>query len=361
MIDMSNGRANIAYLGSRSDVWHGLGQEMRPGMSMDEWIVASGLDWEAIKVPSAADFSHVPGLQALGHVLTDQFHIARSDTAAILSRGTVTGSYIPHQPRELLASFEEYISADPRFALDTAMSLKDGSLIVVTAKFQDDVTVAGDKHVMRLLLSTTFDATQATRGAGIANRVVCNNTYQQAMRGNKAVVSIRHNSRFNRERAMAELQAVVEGFDQYKAMGDAMAKVQLSKEEISKFFKVCLDIPVEAGRVDVSTRKKNQFKDLVHAYRVTAEEGTEPGTAWSAFNAITRYVDHDRGVRSNGNETESRFLAAQFGSGAAMKETAVQYLLETHMSDVDLVKAAVASTSVDNDSDLLRRAIAATH
>ncbi|MGO3930848.1 hypothetical protein [Rhodopseudomonas pseudopalustris] len=36
-IDMTNGRANIAYLGSRMDVWHRLGQEMRPGMSTADW------------------------------------------------------------------------------------------------------------------------------------------------------------------------------------------------------------------------------------------------------------------------------------------------------------------------------------
>lgn len=32
-IDMTNGRANIAFLGDHADIWHRLGQEMAPGMS----------------------------------------------------------------------------------------------------------------------------------------------------------------------------------------------------------------------------------------------------------------------------------------------------------------------------------------
>jgi hypothetical protein len=33
-IDMTNGRANIAFMGNRNDVWHRLGQEMKEGMTI---------------------------------------------------------------------------------------------------------------------------------------------------------------------------------------------------------------------------------------------------------------------------------------------------------------------------------------
>ena len=48
-LDMTNGRANIAFLGSRNDVWHRLGQEMAEGMSASDWADAAGLSWSAIK------------------------------------------------------------------------------------------------------------------------------------------------------------------------------------------------------------------------------------------------------------------------------------------------------------------------
>ena len=53
-IDQTNGRANIAFLGKRDDVWHRMGQEMRPGMSIDAWAMAAGLNWRAVKVPALA-------------------------------------------------------------------------------------------------------------------------------------------------------------------------------------------------------------------------------------------------------------------------------------------------------------------
>lgn len=37
-LDMTNGRANIAYLGSRKDVWHHLGQETPEGAGLDKLL-----------------------------------------------------------------------------------------------------------------------------------------------------------------------------------------------------------------------------------------------------------------------------------------------------------------------------------
>jgi hypothetical protein len=54
-IDASNGQSNIAFLGSRDDIWHRLGQEMKPGMGVDEWRKAAGLDWSADNVAAFAE------------------------------------------------------------------------------------------------------------------------------------------------------------------------------------------------------------------------------------------------------------------------------------------------------------------
>src|ERR1700704_2377376 len=52
-IDMTNDRANIAFLGSRNDVWHRLGQEMQPGMDIPAWAKAAG--WLGRLAPSTGD------------------------------------------------------------------------------------------------------------------------------------------------------------------------------------------------------------------------------------------------------------------------------------------------------------------
>jgi len=343
-IDMTNGRANIAFLGSRDDVWHKLGQEMKPGMSVEEWAKAAGLDWHAVKAPALVDLTgfDIPGL--FGPQKVDGVrHIVRSDNGHVL--GTATDRYQPHQPAELLDWFKQYISVDDRFQIDVAGSLKQGEIIWATATFNGGMDVAGDKHVARLLMTTTFDATGATINQGTMERAVCRNTLKLAMLDKRAVVKTRHNTRFDAARVGRELAGIAQGFDTYKAMGDAMGKTHISREQVSRFFKIVLEIPFDAEKKDISTRKLNQFQELGQAYAATVREGTEPETMWTALNAVTRYVDHDRSTR--GGNGEGRFLSAQFGSGAAMKEKAVATLFE--MSDGELLKAVSAKTVDDAD------------
>jgi hypothetical protein len=71
----------------------------------------------------------------------------------------------------------------------------------------------------------------------------------------------------------------------------------------------------------------NQFSALRSAYSATVREGTERGTVWTALNAVTRYVDHDRSTRNGDNQESARFDSAQFGSGAALKAQAWNLLM----------------------------------
>jgi phage/plasmid-like protein (TIGR03299 family) len=346
-IDISNGRSNIAFLGSRDDIWHRLGTEMQPGMSMDDWRVKSGLNWTAENVPAFAETGQGP-VKAEGWRF-----IVRSDTSHVL--GCVSDRYKVVQPKDVLDWFEQYISVDDRFRLDVAGSLKHGEIIWATAKFCEGIDVAGDWHVARLLMTTSFDTTMPTINRATMVRVVCNNTLDCALADKaKSLVKTRHNTKFDAGRVGKELARVADGFAAYKAMGDAMARVHLEKEHVSKLFKAVLDIPFDAKSEDVSQRKLNQFDDLRRAYRQTVNEGTEPGTAWAALNAVTRYVDHDRGTRGGASETEARFVSAQFGSGAMLKEKAVAYL-----TDEDLLKQVSVATAAAMDDASLLKAVSA--
>lgn len=329
-IDMTNGRANIAFMGSRMDVWHRLGTEMQSGMTAEQWAKAAGLDWSAIKVPAIADltgpeFEHIPAAARMA-IVEGAKHVIRSDNGHPL--GYVSDRYQPVQPSEVLGWFEQYISVDSRFQLDVAGSLKQGEIIWATATYNGGISVAGDNHVARLLMTTTFDGTGATINQGTMTRTVCNNTLKVALSDTRSVVKTRHNTRFDANRVGRELAQIASGFEQFKAMGDAMGSTYMSKDVVSKYFKSLLDIPFKAKRDDISTRKANQFAELNAAYRTTVLEGTEPETAWTALNAVTRYVDHDRSTRGgNAGQDEGRFLSAQFGSGAAMKAKAVELLI----------------------------------
>lgn len=363
-LDMTNGRANMAFLGDRNDIWHRLGQAMQQGMTIEQWAKAAGLDWHAVKVELYAKIEAL-GLKgadgsALRGVKLPEIALVRSDNGAPL--GIATDSYVPHQPQEVLEWFQHYLSVDSRFELDTAGSLKGGRIIWAQAKFNGDMTVNGDAHKARLLMTTSFDSTAATINKATMTRVVCNNTLDAALAdGGKSIVRTRHNTKFDPARVQRELAAIASGFDQYKAMAEAMARTSLDAGETGKFFKSILDIPFNATEKDISGRKLNQFNALNHAYQTTLREGAKPLTAWAALNAVTRYVDHDRAVQKGGNTPdEARVLSTSFGSGAALKAKAVQLLLGRDGSLIEQeIDAPVAPSGPIVPGSLLDQALAA--
>lgn len=340
-IDMTHNRANIAYLGSRQDVWHRLGFEMPEGASLQDWIKQSGLDWSVEQMPI---YATQDGDKM--HLCEGWLASVRSDTKKTLGIGSERRKEV--QPLALAQWFDEYIKHDQRFKFDVLGALDGGRVIWGSALFQDDVTVAGDKHKARLYMSTAYDGTMSTINRGTMTRVICANTMHTCLADKqKSIVRTRHSTRFDAAKVGQELSTIIQGFDAYKAMGDAMATKHLGDDQIVKMFRTMLDIKPEDTSKDLSTRKLNQFDDLTRCYQQTCRE-TDKGTAWAALNAVTRYVDHNRSTRGAGaSADEARFVSAQFGSGAAMKEQAVQYLDD--LCDGDLLRAVSARTAGTDD------------
>lgn len=327
-IDMTNGRANMAFLGDRQDIWHRLGQQMQPGQTIQEWAQQAGLDWTALKVPAIAalsgpQFDHLDASTRLREVEGQQF-VVRSDNGRPL--GYVSTQYQPVQPVDVLDWFKDYIGVDDRFALDCAGSLKNGEIIWATASFRDSLSIVGEEHKARLLMTTTFDGSGATINKATMTRVVCNNTLDAALSDKKATIRTRHNTRFDAARVGQELATIAAGFEHYKAMAEGMVAIQQSQADVSNFFKAMLDIPFDAKQEDISSRKMNQFRALGIAYKETVLEGTQAGTAWTALNSITRWVDHEKATRGE-NKVEAQVLSANFGHGAALKAKAVGLLM----------------------------------
>lgn len=334
-LDMSNARANIAFLGSRKDVWHHMGQEMLPGQSIETWANAAGLGWSAVKVPALVAlngpaFDHIePSKRMLP--APDRAFVVRSDNAGLL--GYVSGEddssgYQIVQPSDVLSWFERYIAVDDRFKLDVCGSLDGGKRIWATALYNGAIDVAGEKHSARVLMSTTFDGSGATINQCSMTRTVCQNTLRISHADTRAQIKTRHSTKFDAAKVGKELAQLAQGFAQYKAIGDAMAQVEMSATQISEFFKTMLEIPFDAKKEDVSSRKMNQFSDLSRAYSTSVKEGAEKNSVWAALQAITRYADHDRSVqKGDQSETVARFASAQFGSGDQLKGKAMDILM----------------------------------
>lgn len=339
-IQNRNGVDCFAFTGPRKAIWHKKGQsadlanvaQMTPEEAKAWWRKASGHDFEVVKAPAIAafngpEFDHMAPDQRF--VDTEYFFLARKDDGHIFA--PVTKTYQPVQPQAIDDFGDEYVGFDDRFIKDAAGALGDGEKIWTTWRFRDDATVAGDKIEQRLLASTSYDATMASRFEATTTRVVCQNTLRAAWASAEAVIKVTHRSKLNADRVREQLARIVASFDKFKAMGDAMALRTVTEQETAVFIRNLLDIPLDAQRKDISTRSYNIVGDLQRAMRTTlSERNTRDPDLWCLLNGVTRYVDHDRSVRTDGgarDEHAARFDAATWGAGDALKGKAISLLV----------------------------------
>lgn len=327
-LDFSKGFAAVALRGGAKSAWHKLGQTIEDGDSLEVIQGKAGLEWTAMVVPSQYEFNG-------SLIVSDNFHMVRSDTGASLS--VMSSRYKPVQPSDVLAFFRDFILTDDRFELETAGALKGGKVIWALARFRESLDVGGDAHSPYVLLTTSFDGTMATRAQGTMVRVVCNNTLTAAVYGGeRAVIKVPHYKDFSRESVQSDaaerLANIVSSFDQYKAMGEALQGVRLAAFQIEGLFKRLSIDKAAKGDTDKtpSGKARGQLEALLSAYRDTLAEGTQGGTAWAALNGVTRYVDHGRTTRdtSGDGKASARMASSLLGSGASMKREALAILAE---------------------------------
>jgi phage/plasmid-like protein (TIGR03299 family) len=180
-IENRDGRYSFAFTGERSEIWHKLGQELDTGAGREEWLNAAGFNYHVEKVPAIASlngamFDHLAPEDRF--VETDKRFTVRQDNGHVL--GIAGEGYQTVQPVDVWEWFENYITVDDRFHIDAAGVLGSGERLWMTARFNGSVDVAGDRHIPRLLMSTSFDASQATRNEATMTRVVCQNTLRAA-------------------------------------------------------------------------------------------------------------------------------------------------------------------------------------
>lgn len=314
LIDMSNGRANMAYVGETP--WHGLGESLTPGADLDVWRVEAGLDWH---VERAAVQFKPNGKQVF--VKGESEILYRDDTFAQL--GIVTDRYNIVQPTEVLEFFRDIVGAGG-MQLETAGSLDGGRKVWAMAKTGDGFAIRGQDRVEGyLLLSTSFDGSMATRAQFTSVRVVCNNTLQLASAQTKGAIKIPHSATFDARGVKIDLGLLSGAFGTFEEQANALADRKLTNREAMELLARVL-IP-SSGEADfeqetVSTKRMNQVTrvfDLYQGIGKGAGLASSAGTAWGLVNAVTEYVDHEAGRNTN-----NRFRSGQFGPGAAMKADA---------------------------------------
>lgn len=330
MIDESTGRAAVAYAGETP--WHGLGAKMLPGMSLDDWRVAAGLNYDVHRAP-------VQFVNGSVHEFKGRNVLYRTDTAAPLS--IVSDDYKTVQPAEVIEFFRDIVEAGG-FEMETAGALSGGKRIWALARVNDGAEIVGHDAVRPyLLLATSYDGTMATVGKFTAIRVVCNNTISMAIQqANSGIgqteqdktegavvqsVKVTHNNTFDPRHIKGQLGIVTDQWSRFVINARLLAEKSVTDEQ-ADLLTFDLIAPTLAKLATGQTRDPRDsrgYKRIMSLFQGEAKGASLVGpSAWGWLNAATQWVDWERG-----RSADTRVNSAWFGAGDAIKTRALEMAL----------------------------------
>lgn len=299
--------------------WHGLGNNIPDTASIEEWLVAAGLNWEVTKEP--VKFQH----GGKERTFKDRFVLVRNTDSQPMT--VVAGRYKPVQPKEILEFYRDLIDMHG-MKIETAGSLRNGKRVWALAKTGDVHKVLGKDEVKGyLLLATSYDGTFSTLAQFTSVRVVCNNTLSLSMKDKLARVTIPHVREFDADEVKKQLGIGREAWEAFTQATEVLAKAkvddEIAKEFIYNLFKLTPEILKEPTPEVLVER--THADNVIEIFKTPSPSQVLAGrTAWGLVNAVTSYVDHSKRARGN----EGRLNSAWFGDGANLKQAAWGKALE---------------------------------
>jgi len=310
-LEIINGEAQMFYRGESP--WHKLGrmipQEQK--LTSDQAIIMAGLDWQANTKPLFLD----NGIQAPANA------VVRSDNDAIL--GVVGKDYVPLQNINAFKFFDSFIESN-QAQYETAGSLRDGKRVWVLAKINADVDVVKGNDILEryVLLSNSHDGTTAVR-AGFTNiRVVCQNTLSLShSSANSRLIRVRHGKNVldNLDKVAEIMNLANREFEATLEQYKFLANKQINLTDLEKYVKLVMvgdkkiETNPEAGSRILAKiiplfekGRGNDMPEIKHTY-------------WSAYNAISEYLQYEKGV-----DEQIRIDSLMFGQSATVLENALK-------------------------------------
>lgn len=304
----ADGSVEFAYLASDGTPWHGLGQALEDGTSLDTWREAAGMDWR-IKRGIVRFNTDTLGSQA---DLPDQHVLFRSDTKAPL--GVVSSKYKVVQPGEVIEFFRDIARAGG-LELSAAGTIYGGKRFWATAKIGEAApTSVRDTIGGYILISTSADGSLATEVRRTTVRAVCKNTLAMAF-GAQAAVKVSHRSVFDPAQIKDFMGLNTAAWDSFRDNVTRLANLPVIQDEAE-------DILAKIFGGNESAGFKRTL-GLFNGEGMGATLDGVMGTGYGLLNACTEYADHWARARSD----ENRFASSQWGAGAVLKQRAFDTLM----------------------------------
>lgn len=299
-LDMSNGQANMAFVGSVP--WHGLGQQLTEDADLETWKREAGMAWQVNK--SLLAFKDQTGME---HFFPDRNVLYRSDNKAAL--GVVSNDYRIVHPGEVMEFFRDLIEGHG-FKMETAGCLFGGRKFWALARTGESTRIMGQDEIKPyLLMASSCDGSMATAVHLTSVRVVCNNTLRMSIGADasKARIRVPHSANFEAESVKQQLGLVAGAWENFIGNINLLAKfkidrdlaIQVVADELKAEWKnkeggdMIQDEMLESSTVLRRIIQLHEGASLGNDYR------SSKGTAWGLVNAVTQYFDHETGGKGD--------------------------------------------------------------
>lgn len=317
---------------ARKPAWHGLGVVVNDAPTAAEALSLAKLDWpvEQWKLDANAAGRTIP---VLTHVLN-----VRGDNHQAL--GVVGSGYRPVQNAEL-AEFATQLGASGKVEVESAGSIRGGKRVWFLIRGESIWPHDSDEVRPYLLIANGHDGSLAMTCQPTTIRVVCKNTLHASLRqGEQSSLTVRFRHEGQIADKLAEAKRALGLFTEARTSFQEQAKTlqarQMNREELQRFWldvytQTLGDIPKNPATEEEQQRQQRAQKTLARwAFHFDQEVGSIGATRWAAFNAVSRWFDHERPVRAP-NEAlrrDNRMFNNWWGDSASAKVKTLALALE---------------------------------
>lgn len=322
-IDLTLNKPAIAFVGKVP--WHGLGQQLTPGQSIDTWRIEAGLNYDVLESPVMFS-TGLDGKYPMIDVMPSRKVLYRNEVNAPLAVVGKDSKVV--QPSEVLDFFAKLADIGG-FDLEVAGALSGGTRIWGLAKISDGAPIIGHDQVKPyLLLATSYDGTMSTIAKLVAIRVVCNNTLQvslgeaERIGAVSSVVKVPHNLEFKPDEVRMQLGIVADAFERWTVQTRLLAETPLPEAAADEFINNLL-ASIHPNKEPHEIKALAAYDRLTGLYQGQGLIGSDLDggfTKWRMLNCVSQMTDWERG----GDKT--RLNSAWFGSGNNIKNKAYSLL-----------------------------------
>lgn len=317
--------------------WTDFGVNVSARMSVSEWLVAAGLNWN---VDTQSAYRRVIDKDGSIKFIEDpqNKYLVRSTDGFVLDRG-VGNKFNPIQNSDAFEVFKRYVDRGGMI-METVGSLKDDQFVWGLAKLRDGHFSINDENEDNiegyLLMVSPHQVGKAFRIRLILARTVSWTTLSVALveENIEGMISLRqhHISEFTKddiEKVDKTIELAMQNMDKFRAESNLMANTEMPEADQvlylatifdPEFIRMCKhSMPKTFGQVIEHEKAGRVLK------RIIGTSGDHPGadlfkgTVWNAFNIVTFGFDHM--VSRN---AENRLFQAWLDKNCNTKNKALQ-------------------------------------